>query len=477
MSLLPLMHLKIRQKLTLVILLTIAAVVILIGIFTMSNERSRAKDQLSHEIETMQQVADAQFEAALVFKDIKTLQESANSLDFDETIDVVCVYDESNQLLVQSDGESMGAPACPTNPKSNPEGFHNHSYFFKKNILSENRIVGSVFISANTRSVERHVDRYFYLLLTGLVVVSALSFLVAVLLQKAVTAPLTQLAETAAKIALGGDYSVRAVKTSEDEIGMMVDSFNSMLNAIEQRDNDLMNHKLDLENKVNQRTEALQATNRELEAFSYSVSHDLRAPLRAVDGFSKALLEDHEHQLDEEGRLYLARVRVATEKMSELIDCLMNLSNVARQEMTITDVDLSDLVAELVAEQVEQHPRPVTQVTIQPDMRVAGDVRLIKVMMANLIENAWKYTRKCTAPNIEIGLKHGVYFIRDNGAGFEMRYANRLFGAFQRLHSDSEYSGTGIGLATVARIIKRHGGNIWADATPGEGATFYFTLS
>jgi PAS domain S-box-containing protein len=225
----------------------------------------------------------------------------------------------------------------------------------------------------------------------------------------------------------------------------------------------------------------LTAVNRELETFSYSVSHDLRAPLRSIDGFSQALLEEYEPVIDDQGRDYLRRVRAAATRMGELIDDLLNLSRVTRREMRHERVDLAAL-ARVAAEQLERaklYP-PVEFVTAEP-LVAAGDPHLLRIVLDNLLGNAWKFSSKAARPRVEFGVTvtdrgERAFFVRDNGVGFDMAHAGKLFGAFQRLHGMHEFPGTGIGLATVQRIIARHGGRVWADASPGQGATFSFTL-
>ncbi len=224
----------------------------------------------------------------------------------------------------------------------------------------------------------------------------------------------------------------------------------------------------------------LEAANNELEAFSYSVSHDLRAPLRWIDGFSQILLEDHAGKLDDEGQRHLQQVREASQHMAQLIDDLLNLSRVTRAEMRKETVDLSR-VAETVAEALQKTaPKREAEFVIEKGLTTEGDARLLRVVLDNLLGNAWKYTGKRPRARIEFGRMEengrAAYFVRDNGAGFEMAYAHKLFGAFQRLHSVSEFPGTGIGLATVQRIVHRHGGRVWAEGAVDQGATFYFTL-
>jgi len=236
----------------------------------------------------------------------------------------------------------------------------------------------------------------------------------------------------------------------------------------------------ELEERVRQRTAELESANRELEAFSYSVSHDLRAPLRGVDGFSQALQEDYSGKLDEEGQDYLRRIRAGAQHMGRLIEALLGLSRVTRSALRLAPVNLSHLAAEIAAELARREPAAKVEVTVAPEIVVAGDGPLLRVALENLLGNAWKFTSRSPDARIEFGVTEQegqqVCFVRDNGAGFDRAAATKLFGAFQRFHTTEEFPGTGIGLATVQRIIHRHGGRIWAESEPGHGATFYFTL-
>jgi signal transduction histidine kinase len=237
---------------------------------------------------------------------------------------------------------------------------------------------------------------------------------------------------------------------------------------------------VELEQRVMDRTAQLSAANREQEAFSYSISHDLRAPLRIIDGFSHALLEEYQKKpLDDTGMTYLERVRKATQRMGFLIDDLLKLSKITQSEMRHESVDLSGMIREITEAHLNNSDRAV-DVTVQEEIVVRGDSHLLKIAMENLVDNAFKFTGREAHPRIEFGtvLREGklACFIRDNGAGFEMAYAGKLFGAFQRLHKSDEFPGMGIGLATVQRIIHRHGGQIWAEGEAGKGAAFYFLL-
>jgi PAS domain S-box-containing protein len=224
----------------------------------------------------------------------------------------------------------------------------------------------------------------------------------------------------------------------------------------------------------------LEAANKELEAFSYSVSHDLRAPLRSIDGFSSALIEDYGGQLDGQAKNYLERVRAATQRMAQLIDDLLNLARVSRGEMRHEQVDLSAITKDILTDLHNGEPQRSVECVVPEGVAAEGDPRLLRVVLDNLLGNAWKFTRKKPQARIELGVERQngqqVYFVRDDGAGFDMTYVDKLFGTFQRLHAAEDFSGSGVGLATVQRIIRRHGGQVWAQGAEGKGATFTFTL-
>ena len=242
-------------------------------------------------------------------------------------------------------------------------------------------------------------------------------------------------------------------------------------------------HKLnaELEQRVRDRTTLLEAANKELEAFCYSVSHDLRSPLRGIDGFSLALLEDYQDILDDTAKSYLDRVRKATQHMGQLIDDLLKLSRVTRSEFRHESVDLSTMVRAIFENLQQNNPGRTVDVIIRDGVFVNGDPYLLQIALENLVDNAWKFTGKEVRPQVEFGttVREGktVCFIRDNGVGFDIAYVDKLFSAFQRLHTSVEFPGTGIGLATVQRIIHRHGGQVWAEGEVGKGATFYFTIA
>ncbi|MBM4235795.1 MAG: PAS domain S-box protein, partial [Firmicutes bacterium] len=236
----------------------------------------------------------------------------------------------------------------------------------------------------------------------------------------------------------------------------------------------------ELEQRVKERTAELEVTNKELASFAYSISHDFRAPLRALNAFSANLTDKYSDQLDEQGLHYLNRIRYNALYMSDLVDDLLKLSRITRAEVKEQEVDLSRVAEEIIKDLQDAEPERQVTVTVEPGLSAKGDFALLKALLENLLENAWKYSSKEVQATIEVGRStvdgEAAFFVRDNGVGFDMAYADKLFGTFQRLHGADEFPGTGIGLASVQRIISRHGGKVWADSEEGKGATFYFTL-
>jgi signal transduction histidine kinase len=287
-----------------------------------------------------------------------------------------------------------------------------------------------------------------------------------------ITRPLSELSGAAEAIA-GGDYARRVTERRRDEIGRLARTFNVMAGQVQDA-------QLRLEARVGERTALLEAANSELEAFSYSVSHDLRAPLRSIDGFSQALQESAEARLDPEEKEHLHRVRRAAQRMGELIDDLLELARVGRADLNRQRADLSAIGGRVADELRRSAPQRQVQVDIQQGLVAQADRRLSQIVLENLFDNAWKFTARVERPTIQFGCLRSsndvVYFVRDNGAGFDMAYAHKLFQPFQRLHRGAEFPGTGIGLATIRRVIERHGGRVWAEGGVDAGATVYFTL-
>ena len=362
-----------------------------------------------------------------------------------------------------------------------------HYWTAGRDILLGSRIqfqggwVGTVYLLAETGDVARRAERFGLISAGMLLICFAIALLSTSAIRHLVSDPLTGLARTAQIVTREKDYSVRAKSPpSSDELAFLVQSFNEMLEQIQARDRALEASRSELEHRVAERTEELSATNKELEAFSYSVAHDLRGPLQHINNIGFLLQHSASEHLNAEERLLIDRLLQGSKRMSLLIDDLLDLSRASSHPLHRTALDLSHIAGTIAARlQAEDGSRKVT-FNIAKDAQIFADEGLMEVVLDNLIGNAWKYSAKLESASIEFGFTEEetgtVYFVRDNGAGFNPRYADRLFQPFQRLHSQSEFSGTGVGLATAYRIITRHGGKIWARGNIDQGATFYFTL-
>jgi light-regulated signal transduction histidine kinase (bacteriophytochrome)/HAMP domain-containing protein len=323
--------------------------------------------------------------------------------------------------------------------------------------------------------------------LAVMMVVLLVAYLLSQFLQRQISRPVLSLAEAASAVSERGDFSVRATKFGRDELGLLTDAFNQMLARIQAQNRELNESSErvrrlndELEHRVAERTAQFQAANSELEAFSYSVSHDLRAPLRHIDGFAAMLAKHAAAGLDDKGRRYIATISESARRMGRLIDDLLVFSRMNRSTMNKSEIDHDALVAGVLRDGHHDKNGPITW-EIAPLPRVRADPAMLRQVWFNLIDNAAKYSAKTPRPRIAIGSLPGTngeltFFVRDNGVGFDMDHVDKLYGVFQRLHGLTEFEGTGIGLANVRRIITRHGGRTWAEGRVGEGATFYFAL-
>jgi signal transduction histidine kinase len=418
------------------------------------------------------------------------------------SIEFAALYNAKGALYAQYLREGVAAQPFPALPGVDGIEVEGGRITVFRRIVDNREIVGTVYLSGRYELVAR---LWSYLGILALVGSFALlvSFLLSYWLQATVTRPILDVARLARDVVERQDYSVRAKRTTEDEIGFMVDALNAMLTEIGRRTDALEGskhtlereveerrraegeiHRLnaELEKRVTERTAELQSANRELEAFSFSVSHDLRGPLRAIDGFSEALLEDFGDKVTDDMRSFLMRIRSATLRMGQLIEDLLNLARISRVDMQRQTVDMSAMVRQIVGELQQREPDKArkVEVSIWDGVTVNGDGRLLRVVLENLLGNAWKFTSRTPTAQIEFGMMkepdRTVLFVRDNGAGFDMAHVDKLFGAFQRLHGVTEFPGTGIGLSIVQRVIQRHRGRIWCHAEPGKGAVFYFTV-
>ena len=489
----PLKDIPIRRKLMVIIMLTAFVALLLMRFIFFTYEFITFRQGTLKQLSTVGKVIAANSTAALAFDNQDDAQEILAALKADQNVVAAALYDKSGQLFAKypADVSDASLPVAP-----GAAGYH-----YKKLSLigfqpggRRPGTLGTLYLRVDTG----HIMRQWFWNSVGIAIVAiAVTFIVAYTiskaLQKQISQPILSLADTARSISDHSDFSIRAKKMSNDELGLLTDAFNQMLAEIQAQDKairiDIAKRKeaeaevkklnTELEQRVAKRTAELESANKELEAFSYSISHDLRAPLRAVDGFSQAVMEDYGDKLPEEGRHYLQTIRNGAQRMGMLIDDLLSFSRLSRQPVNKQEVNVAKLVRDVLEELEPQREGREIDLRIGDLPPYKGDAALLKQVWINLLSNALKYSRDRKPAVIEVGCKteqgENVYFVRDNGAGFDMQYANKLFGVFQRLHRADEFEGTGVGLAIVQRVIHRHGGRIWADAAPGRGATFYFT--
>ncbi|HYC48664.1 MAG TPA: ATP-binding protein [Burkholderiales bacterium] len=445
------------------------------------------------DVSTQAQVVGQASAAALIFDDPKAARETLAILRAKPGIVAGALYNAKGALFAAYRAPDVEADPLPKLP--DPDAMrieHGHVVLFKR-IVENNEVLGTVYLKAQYKLAE-HVINYL-LIVGGVLVLGLLVALgIAAWLQRTISRPVLAISSVAHDVVERRDFSLRAPVTTDDEIGYLAGAFNDMLSEIERRadalersnetlaraEEDLKKLNSELEQRVSERTTQLEAANKELEGFSYSVSHDLRAPVRAIGGFSKLLAEQHADQLDDEGQRKLGIVRSEAARMAALIDDLLAFSRLGRQSIQFRPVDMTELVQRNFDALKGQHhgAQPELRLGLLPE--AVGDRSLLAQVWVNLISNAIKFSSKKEKPVIEVSAisdeREHTYFVRDNGAGFDPRFGAKLFGVFQRLHDPSEFPGTGVGLALVQRIVSRHGGRVWAEGQVGVGATFYFTL-
>ena len=358
----------------------------------------------------------------------------------------------------------------------------NRGILLGRRIEFQNKPLGEVYLLAETVDLA-HSAIEFGIISAGILVLCFLVALVATsAIRRMLTLPLTSLAATAEAVSRERDYSVRAkVPSSGDELAVMVQSFNGMLDQIQERDRALEESRSALEERVRERTAELTAANKELEAFAYSVAHDLRGPLQQISNIGFLLEQTEMIAPSSPGTLALVqKLGEGSKRMSALIEDLLNLSRASTTPLRRTPIDLSTIAEGIVTSLRGEDPERSVEIKIEKGAHAIADEGLVRVALENLLRNAWKYTAKTESAQIEFGYTDeptgAVFHVIDNGVGFDPRYADRLFKPFQRLHSQNEFPGTGVGLATAYRIVARHGGKIWAKAKVNDGAAFYFTL-
>jgi signal transduction histidine kinase len=496
--------LSIHQKLIRMSMLVSTSVLVLACLAFGAYEWATFRGTMVQTLSSHAEIIGINTASALLFNDPAAASETMKTLRLRPSILSAAVYTADGALFAQyvrSDETTLLQMPERISDETESVRFHGDYLLLSRPIRSEGERIGMVYIQSDLSEMRQRLKRYALIVFVVLGVSLLAARSVAAKLQRMVSDPILRLAETARTVSEEKNYSVRAATDNRDELGQLVQTFNEMLSQIQNRDDALQKAHDELEQRVADRTRELErevverkraeevlknysaqleAANKELEAFSYSVSHDLRAPLRSINGFSQALLEEYRDRMDEQGRDYLKRVKAASKRMADLIDDILELSRVTRSEMRKEPVDLSALANGTASSLKETDPERKAEFVISPNLTVRGDVRLLRVVIENLLGNAWKFTAKRDPARIEVGISEADgkrhYYVRDNGAGFDMAFSGKLFGVFQRLHSEREFQGTGIGLATVQRIIQRHGGRIWAEGEVGKGAVFYFTI-
>ncbi|MFZ2955731.1 MAG: ATP-binding protein [Candidatus Ozemobacteraceae bacterium] len=472
--------LPIKAKLVLIIMFTSLFSVSLVGATVIIYDNYYLKQDLIHDISAIGRLIADRSTAALAFQDARLAEENLKAIHLKPSVIAACIFNEQGAVFAKYRTAAGGS--IDFRMEDNPVEYRfddEHLSWFGP-IFLESKRTGTIFICADLDEFHSRHERFMLLVAVIVLFSSMVAFALSSRLQRYVSAPLLHLTLTAQQITSQKDYSLRAVKSSDDEIGLLVIAFNEMLVTINQQNEEMKILNAELEERVNQRTALLEVANKELEAFTYSVSHDLRAPLRHIDGFVELLVRRFKDSLPEKAQYYLSTIADSARQMGMLIDDLLQFSRTGRAEMRKSSIDLNPILKEVQDSLRRDYSGRRIEWIMVPLPMVFCDGALLKQVWVNLLSNAVKFTRKRKDARIEIGFhevgEEFVFFVRDNGVGFDMQYSQKLFGVFQRFHSTEEFEGTGIGLANVRRIILRHGGRTWGEGEPDQGATFHFTL-
>lgn len=476
-------RLTVRQKLMGLATLSSATALLSASVAFLVLDAHTFRETLVSRLSTEARIISFNCISPVLFGDAEAASATLQGLRADPAVRAALVFQGETARPFASYAPDSEAAAALQARATGPDGhaFIENRLLVFHPILFEEKSIGRLAVATDLGALGERQRRYAAILPLILAGSLLVALAISKLAERSLSRPIIHLAETARAVSSRTDYSVRAASEGrDDEIGELIATFNEMLDHIEHQNNALEQARVGLELRVENRTRELALANKELEAFSYSVSHDLRAPLRAIDGFSKALLATCGDKVGEQGRHYLDRVRAGTQRMGELIEDLLKLAKLSRKELVRESVDVSRIASRVADELARRPPIRNVQCDVAEGMMANADPQLLTILLENLVGNARKFSAKRAEPRVEIGCRadngETAFYVRDNGAGFDMAYVDKLFGAFQRLHDASDFEGTGIGLATVQRIVARHGGRAWATGGVDKGATFYFTL-
>jgi signal transduction histidine kinase len=473
-------NLPIRHKLRVIILVISGLSVVGSCAVFLAQDRVSYRAALTRQLEILAEIVGDQAAPAIEFDQPKQAVAILASLKAERQLVAAAIYTPDGRLFADYLREGADRRAIPERPGPPGRSFAAGQVSLSHPLRSGGDEVGTFYLCSDLSEARRRLLLDLAIVALVLLAATAAILYLSGKLGGILTEPILGLCDVAQAVSKERNYSVRAKGAGRDELGRLIAGFNDMLAEIEARDVALARARDELEQRVEERTRALQAAKEEMEAFSYSISHDLRAPLRSIDGFSQMLVKNHTAQLDEEGRRLFGIVRENTQRMGEMIDALLHLSRLERESVARTPVDMRDLVGEVVKELRALEAGRDVEVEVGPLPVVSGDRALLRQVWQNLVANALKYSRSRDRAIIRIGSERSpegaVFHVRDNGVGFDMKYAGKLFGTFQRLHTRDEFEGTGIGLAIVQRVVSRHGGRVWAEAELDKGAKFHFTI-